>query len=125
MQENDMRTLLGAVLLFFTMNAAAVASCYCDETLPLFEEDPLVFAGEGLVPYVIPSMVSVNEGGECVVANANGYYEGESKGSFFFYGEEFELVEIYTNNFSESRLADMSELNDWALEQCALLEPMS
>jgi len=124
MQENDMSKLLGAVFLFFIHTAVAAGSCWCDGSLPLFEEDPLVLAGEGLVSYVTPDMVSVSESGECVVRNADGWYEGD-QGTFFFYGTEFGLVEIFTSDFSESRLADMAELNEWALEQCARMQPMS
>ncbi len=115
--------LAGGFCLFAKV---AVAQCPCDTDQPLFAEDPLVVADEGIVPFVTPDMVSINDAGRCFVDNLEGFFEEDPQATYFHAGDEYAQAQVYTrNDFSDSWLATLPELRDWALEICLPLRQIS
>ncbi|MFN3187981.1 MAG: hypothetical protein ACK42D_00325 [Candidatus Paceibacteria bacterium] len=119
--------VLSCIILGNTLFAGiAYADCYCDQSIPLFEKDPLVTADAGIVSYVTPDMVDINEAGECYVDNLDGFFEEETTATFFFGGDEYSQVQVFrANGLVRWWWATMAELNDWALTQCAQQRPTS
>ncbi len=112
------------VTILATTAVYANEECGCDAIGAggvVFADDPLVSLDYGYTAFVYPDMVSLTEGGECLVENFEAFTEGEPMATFIEGEVEYGQILIFTKSKQRNpggQFATLDEVEAWAESIC-------
>jgi hypothetical protein len=112
-------TVIAVLILNCSIVAAQDGYDYA-KSFPLFEVDPVVTEDPSITSYITPAMVHINQGGECAVANVEGFFEAEPMAFFIGPdGYEYPKILVYPHeNFTGGDWKSFEELDIWVRDLC-------